>query len=105
MSYKKTVWETGDIIIKEKLNNIEDGIYNAHYKLDEINKKLNDDTAELNAYVTKEKGNANQITFADGQTFQAKLDAGTLKGVGIQSIVTYYRASSSSNGVTKEANN
>ena len=31
-------------------------------------------------YVTKEIGNANQITFADGQTFQAKLDAGTLKG-------------------------
>ena len=83
-------------------------------------------TIDLSGYVTKETGNANQITFADGQTFQAKLDAGTLKGekgeqgiqglkgdkgdkgeqgVGIQSIVTYYRASSSSNGVTKEANN
>ena len=60
---------------------------------------------DLSGYVTKETGNANQITFADGQTFQAKLDAGTLKGVGIQSIVTYYRASSSSSGVTKEANN
>ena len=34
----------------------------------------------LSGYVTKETGNANQITFADGQTFQAKLDAGTLKG-------------------------
>ena len=33
-----------------------------------------------NNHVTKEIGNANQITFADGQTFQAKLDAGTLKG-------------------------
>ena len=66
---------------------------------------------DLSGYVTKELGNANQITFADGQTFQAKLDAGMLKGekgeqgVGIQSIVTYYRASSSSTGVTKEANN
>ena len=35
---------------------------------------------DLSGYVTKKTGNANQITFADGQTFQAKLDAGTLKG-------------------------
>ena len=72
---------------------------------------------DLTGYVTKETGNASQITFADGQTFQTKLNNGTLKGdkgdkgdkgeqgVGIQSIVTYYRASSSSSGVTKEANN
>lgn len=37
-------------------------------------------TVDLSGYVTKEIGNANQITFADGQTFQSKLDAGTLKG-------------------------
>ena len=45
---------------------------------------------DLSGYVTKETGNANQITFADGQTFQAKLEAGTLKGEkgeqGIQGI-------------------
>ena len=35
---------------------------------------------DLSGYVTKETGNASQITFSDGQTFQAKLDAGTLKG-------------------------
>ena len=35
---------------------------------------------DLSGYVTKELGNASQITFADGQTFQAKLDAGMLKG-------------------------
>ena len=35
---------------------------------------------DLSGYVTKETGNANQITFADGQTFQDKLNAGTLKG-------------------------
>ena len=35
---------------------------------------------DLSGYVTRENGNASQITFADGQTFQAKLDAGTLKG-------------------------
>ena len=29
-------------------------------------------TIDLSGYVTKEIGNANQITFADGQTFQTK---------------------------------
>ena len=37
-------------------------------------------SVDLSGYVTKETGNASQITFADGQTFQGKLDAGTLKG-------------------------
>ena len=37
-------------------------------------------SVDLSGYVTKETGNANQITFSDGQTFQSKLDAGTLKG-------------------------
>ena len=35
---------------------------------------------DLSGYVTKEIGNASQISFSDGETFQAKLDAGTLKG-------------------------
>ena len=35
---------------------------------------------DLSGYVTKETGNANQITFTDGQTFQEKLEAGLLKG-------------------------
>ena len=37
-------------------------------------------SVDLSGYVTKETGNASQITFADGQTFQVKLDNGTLKG-------------------------
>lgn len=32
------------------------------------------------SYVSKVIGNADQITFSDGQTFQSKLDNGTLKG-------------------------
>ena len=38
------------------------------------------ETIDLSNYVTKETGNASQITFSDGQTFQTKLDAGVLKG-------------------------
>ena len=44
------------------------------------NAQLGGGEVDLSGYVTKETGNANQITFADGQTFQAKLDNGALKG-------------------------
>ena len=73
-NYNKTTWGTGDRITAAKLNKIEAGI-------DGVNKKIaSGGTVDLSGYVTKETGNANQITFADGQTFQAKLDNGTLKG-------------------------
>lgn len=35
---------------------------------------------DLSGYVTKETGNASQIIFSDGETFQTKLDRGALKG-------------------------
>ena len=64
----------------QKLNKMETGI-------DEVNKKAasggtgsTGGDVDLSNYVTKDTGNASQITFADGQTFQAKLDAGMLKG-------------------------
>ena len=84
MAYNKKIWANGDLITKESMNNIENGIYNAHDEIASL--KNNTSTGggsgevDLSGYVTKETGNANQITFADGQTFQAKLDAGTLKG-------------------------
>ena len=76
-NYNKTTWETGNRITAAKLNKIEAGI-------DGVNKKVasggTGGEVDLSGYVTKETGNANQITFSDGQTFQAKLDSGTLKG-------------------------
>ena len=36
------------------------------------NAQLGGGEVDLRGYVTKETGNASQITFADGQTFQAK---------------------------------
>ena len=76
-NYNKTTWGTGDRITAAKLNKIEAGI-------DGVNKKVasggTGGTVDLSGYVTKETGNASQITFADGQTFQSKLDAGILKG-------------------------
>ena len=49
-------------------------------KIDEAQLGGDSGTVDLSGYVTKETGNASQITFADGQTFQEKLDSGTLKG-------------------------
>ena len=73
-NYNKTTWSTGDRITAAKLNKIEAGI-------DGVNKKASSGgNGDLSNYVTKDIGNASQITFSDGETFQAKLEAGTLKG-------------------------
>ena len=76
-NYNKTTWGTGDRITDAKLNKIEAAI-------DGVNKKVasggTGGNVDLSNYVTKGVGNASQIQFADGQTFQAKLDNGTLKG-------------------------
>lgn len=76
-NYNKTAWKTGDRITAAKLDKIEAGI-------DGVNKKVasggTGGNVDLSGYVTKETGNASQITFSDGETFQDKLDAGTLKG-------------------------
>ena len=99
MYYNKNTWANGDLITKEKLNNMENGIYEANNNIPTKLSQLTNDTSyateayvrtkiseastgnvDLSNYVTKTTGNANQITFADGQSFQAKLDAGTLKG-------------------------
>ena len=103
-NYNKTTWGTGDRITAAKLNKIETGIDSINKKANNIptktsqlendsdyatitqvnqaidNAQLGGGEVDLSGYVTKELGNANQITFSDGQTFQAKLDAGTLKG-------------------------
>lgn len=107
-NYIKTTWSGGDVITSAKLNKIEDGITGVNAKAvsainsipkttsqltndsnfvttTEMTDAINDASlgggeVDLSGYVTKETGNANQITFSDGQTFQAKLDAGTLKG-------------------------
>ena len=79
-NYIKTHWGTGDKITAQKLNKMETGI-------DEVNKKAasggtgsTGGDVDLSNYVTKDTGNANQITFSDGKTFQEKLDVGELKG-------------------------
>ena len=73
-NYIKTDWVTGIKITAEKLNKMESGI-------DEVNRKVaSGGTVDLSNYVTKDTGNANQITFNDGATIQEKLDAGELKG-------------------------
>ena len=63
LSYNKNIWKNGDLITKEKLNHMEDGIYDAHDEIERL--KNNTSTGgssgevDLSGYVTKEIGNAN----------------------------------------------
>ena len=61
--------------VGERLDGVDSQIKDIETRIDNIGGSV-----DLSGYVTKETGNANQITFADGQTFQAKLDSGELKG-------------------------
>ena len=63
-----------------QLSNDSDFVDSAFVSRKIADASLSGGNVDLSNYVTKETGNANQITFADGQTFQAKLDNGTLKG-------------------------
>ena len=48
MSYNKRTWANGDLITKERMNNIEDGIYDAHDKINAINNKVEENTTDTN---------------------------------------------------------
>lgn len=48
MSYNKKIWANGDLITKERMNNIEDGIFDAHDKINAINNEIEENTANTN---------------------------------------------------------
>ena len=48
MSYNKRTWANGDLITKERMNNIEDGIYDAHDEINAINNKVEENTTDTN---------------------------------------------------------
>ena len=48
MSYNKKIWANGDLITKEGMNNIEDGIFDAHDKINVINNKVEENTTDTN---------------------------------------------------------
>ena len=50
MSYNKKIWKNGDLITKESMNNIEDGIYDAHDKINAINNKVENLREDNNFY-------------------------------------------------------
>lgn len=51
MSYNKRIWANGDLITKERMNNIEDGIYNAHSQINTINNKVEENTTDTNTAI------------------------------------------------------
>ena len=65
--------------VGERLNGVDLQVKDIETRIDNIGGS-NSGNVDLSGYVTKEIGNANQITFSDGQTFQEKLEVGILKG-------------------------
>ena len=48
LSYNKNIWKRKDKITKEKLNHMEDGIYDAHDKIQDINSQIKDIANQMN---------------------------------------------------------
>ena len=44
MSYNKKIWKTGDYVTQEDINNIENGIHEAHTDISNINNVLGTET-------------------------------------------------------------
>ena len=75
MSYNKKVWANGDLITKESMNNIENGIYTAHDEIETL--KNNTSTGGSN--------NASDITITDtGNYFTSTNVEGALQEAGSQ---------------------
>ena len=72
--YETYKWTTGELITASKLNNMIKGIDEA------LSNSGGSGGVDTSNFVTKEIGNASQITFSDGDTIQNKLDSGELKG-------------------------
>ena len=65
--------------VGKRLNGVDLQVKDIETRIDNIGGS-NSGNVDLSGYVTKEIGNANQITFSDGQTFQEKLNNGELRG-------------------------
>ena len=48
MAYNKKIWSNGDLITEKGMNHIEDGIYDAHDKINAINNKVEENTTDTN---------------------------------------------------------
>ena len=80
-SYSTYTWMTGEYITANKLNNmimgIDEALANVNIDIDWTEYATKED---LTGYVDKSIGNASQILFDDGDTFQNKFDNGEIKG-------------------------
>ena len=48
MSYNKKIWANGDLITKERMNNIEDGIYDAHEEINTLKNNTSTGGSNIN---------------------------------------------------------
>ena len=71
MSYNKNIWKRKDRITKEKLNHMENGIYDAHDKINAINDKVKDIAKNHKniIYVTNENYKESIMKMRDGYIY------------------------------------
>ena len=83
MSYNKRVWANGDLITKEKINHIENGIYEAHDKINAIDNELSSQIKDI-ANKTVIENNKLYLVKSDG----SKLDEGTTLPISSGTIIS-----------------
>ena len=105
MAYKKKVWKTGDIMKQEDINNIENGIYEAHQELQNLHNY--DDTeikniigsGTLSTLAQDLKGAINEVfqSASNGKTLIAKAITG--KGIATSNTDTFQTMATNINNI------
>ena len=89
MAYKKKVWKTGDIMKQEDINNIENGIYEAHQELKNLHNY--DDTEIKNIIGSGTLSTlAKDLKGAINEVFQYASNGKTLIAQAISAIMVMY---------------
>lgn len=98
MSYNKKNWKTGDYVTQKDINNIENGIYEAHTDISNINNTLGTDT--LNTTDKTLKGAINELfqNVSDGKELIAS--AITDKGVITSNADTFQQMANNIRNIT-----
>lgn len=118
MSYKKKVWKTGDIMKQEDINNIENGIYEAHQELQNLHedgkitggginstaKNLLQTILQNAVYTSNQSANITALIAALGSGESGGGDTPTVKTYTITNNLTHCSSSNTSTSANENSN-
>lgn len=118
MTYKKKVWKTGDIMKQEDINNIENGIYEAHQELKNLHedgkitggginstaKNLLQTILQNAVYTSNQSANITTLISALGSNESGGGDTPTVKTYTITNNLTHCSNSNTSTSVNENSN-